>query len=549
LHNLAAAVLAIARRGSAFANASLDRSAVVKLTMLGAAVSMVVALLLVGLPAKPVAAQPLPTFSPVAPRADAQNKDTSLPLDVPFQVQFTKPMNESTVQSALTITPNIDLAYQWDATGQVLSLMPNPHWQPSTDYTVDISGNATDHEGLGLTEPIVASFTSGTLTSGQITATKTVGGLASPTTTFQVVFTRPVKLATVLARLSINPPVDASIIGDDPTDEASQVFTLTPKKPLETNTDYAVRLLDGGVDSAGANLQPVVQLAIKTLIAPSVVTITPQDGVYVYDTNQPISVQFSVAMDEKSGATALSVKANGRAVAGSTSWTENDTVLVFTPRHSFYIGSKISVRVAGSARSTGGLTMKAAASSAFTVSTPRSRRLANAPSKPIKTTKIDWTNGIASKTSPWHSAEVYYMSLMNCTRTGFWVTSAGQCSSQSHHTLPAQRALPLNSGISNRVSRPFAAVLAQRGVLSHNLDGTTPRSRMAAGGYSGCGGENISSPGNPRAGGMIEVELFFQSEYWNRGGHYRNIMNPHYRSAGVGVWVANGRTRVVIDFC
>jgi hypothetical protein len=169
--------------------------------------------------------------------------------------------------------------------------------------------------------------------------------------------------------------------------------------------------------------------------------------------------------------------------------------------------------------------------------------------KPITTTKIDWTGGIGSTSSPWHSAEVYYMGLMNCTRTGSWVTSTGLCSSQTHHTLPAQSALSLNSGISNSVARPFAAVLAQRGILVHNLDGTTPRSRMAAAGYSGCGGENISSPSNSRSGGMISVELFFQSEYWNRGGHYRNIMNPAYHTAGVGIWVANGYTRVVIDFC
>jgi uncharacterized protein YkwD len=61
-------------------------------------------------------------------------------------------------------------------------------------------------------------------------------------------------------------------------------------------------------------------------------------------------------------------------------------------------------------------------------------------------------------------------------------------------------------------------------------------------------GENISSPGNASSSGMITAELFFQSEYWNRGGHYKNIMNPRYRSVGVGVWQQSGRTRVVIDF-
>jgi hypothetical protein len=509
---------------------------------------MAVAAMLVGLPAKPVDAQPaasLAAVAPLAPQATAPGKDTSLPLDVPLQLHFTKPMNEATVESALTITPQASVSFNWDALGQVLSLAPDPHWQPSTDYTVEVSSNASDHEGLGLTTPILTSFRSGPLTSGQITATRTVGGLAAPTTTFQVTFTRPVKLATVLMRLAIDPPVDATVEGDDPTDAASQTFTLTPKKALDTNTTYRLGFAFGGTDSASSALQPVTPLEITTLQAPSVVKVTPQDGTFSYDTNQVVSVVFSVPMDEKSAAAAFSIRANGRPVAGTTSWTQDDTVLVFNPRRSYSLGSTISVRVAASARSSGGLTMKEASSSAFVVTTPRGRRSIGK----ITGTKIPWIGGIASTSAPWHSAEIYYLSLLNCTRTGKWVTSSGLCSSQTHHTLPAQKALPFRSDIADGVARPYARELAIRNALTHTLDGTTIRTRLAAAGiYPGSFGENISSPGNARASGMIAAELFFQSESWSRGGHYKNIMNPNYRSVGVGVWQQLGRTRVVIDF-
>jgi uncharacterized protein YkwD len=72
---------------------------------------------------------------------------------------------------------------------------------------------------------------------------------------------------------------------------------------------------------------------------------------------------------------------------------------------------------------------------------------------------------------------------------------------------------------------------------------------MAAGGFpGGSWGENIASPGNPGAGGMISVEIYFQNEYWCRCAHYKNIMNSYFHRAGVGIWVSSGRTRVVIDF-
>jgi hypothetical protein len=540
MRNTFAAALATPVRGLTRIAPLLHRGAVVRPAIVVGAVSLVVAGLLIGLPAKTVAGQTFATFAPLAPQADAHRSGSGLPLDVPFQVQFTKQMNESTVAAAVTITPEIKYRTQWDATGQILSVAPVPYWQPYTQYTVDISTAATDQEGLSLTAPIHESFQSGSPTAGELAATKMFGGRASPSTAFQVTFTRPVKLATVLLRLSISPTVDVSIVGDDPTDAASTVFTLTPKKALQTDTSYFVTMTDGGTDVAGAPLRPVAELDVVTLKAPAA-TFTPQNGTISYDPNQPISVKFSVAMDQKSATAALTVEANGRAVAGTTYWTDDSMTLVWTPKHSFYAGTRVSVRVASTARSTSGLTMAGTVGVDFTVTSPQARYYATG-------VKIPWTGSEASTSSPWHAAELYYLSLMNCTRTGGWVTGAGLCSTQTHHTMPAQGPLVFNAGIANNVSRPYAKVMADRVVLTHYLDGTTPPSRLAAGGYAGYSwGENISSPSNPEQSGLISTEIFFQNESWYKGGHYVNIMNSHFHSAGIGIWVSNS-TRVVIDF-
>ena len=160
----------------------------------------------------------------------------------------------------------------------------------------------------------------------------------------------------------------------------------------------------------------------------------------------------------------------------------------------------------------------------------------------------------AKATSPWYAAEVYLLSLMNCTRTGGWVTASGACSSVTHHVMPAQDALAYSSGISNAVSRPYSKALADRGMLTHYLNGTTPHSRLSAAGYtSGSWGENLSSPPSKYASGMIHTELFFQNEYRCQHSrcefaHYFNIMDPYFHRAGVGIWVSNGHVRLTIDF-
>jgi hypothetical protein len=532
-----AATTAMARRTRGVARPSHKRSrfAGIQILLVGAAVASVASLLLLALPTKQVAGEQLPTFAPLVPQADAHRSESGLALDVPFEVQFTKPMNETSVEAALTIQPTTEHRLQWDVTSQVLSIAPISHWEPYTNYTVDISNLATDQEGLSLATEIHTSFQSGSPTAGTLSATLVVDDLAAPNTAFQLTFTRPVKLSTVVTRLAITPPVDVSIVGDDPTDAASQVFTMTPKKPLDSKSIYLVTMADGGTDSSGAALQPVASLAVTTMETPAVVRFRPQSGGFTYDTSQLVSVRFSVPMDTKATGAAFSVTVGGRAVAGTLYWSENDTVLALAPRYSFKVGTTVVARVSTAAISSTGLHIAKAASASFAVSPPKSK-------------SVPWTGGIASSTSPWYASEVYYLRLMNCTRTGGWVTRGGDCSTDTRHTLPAQGALVLDAGISNKVARPYAKYMADNRLLDHYLNGTNPHSRMCAQNYCGASwGENIASPGNSGRGGMIDIEIYYQNESWCRCEHYYNIMGPYFNRVGIGVWQSNS-VRVAIEF-
>jgi hypothetical protein len=506
------------------------------------AVALLVTGLLIGLPAKQVAGNAPASFSPLAPQGASLDSQTNLPLDVPFRVQFTKPMNANSVENALTISPNINARFLWDATGQVLSIKPDPHWEPFAHYKLDISAAATDQEGLGIAAPITAYFDAGSPTSGTITATQMSDGLASPGTAFQVTFSRPVKLATVVTRVGISPHVDFYVAGDDPTDAASQTFVLTPKTSLDAKKLYLVSMNMGtgneaAVDSAGSPITDVPSLSVTTMTAPTVVRFRPQDGAS-YDTNQPVSVRFTMPMDTKSTAAAFSVTVNGRAVSGTLSWSENNTVLVLVPRYSFKVGNTIVAKVGPGARSAGGLHLAGSPSSTFKISTPQSTGIAYGP-----------TGGSGAAAAKWYSSEVYYLNLMNCTRSGRWVTGSGACSTETHHTLPAPgNLIRLNADISNRVSRPYAKYMADNRLLDHYLRGTSPHSRLCAAGYCGPSwGENIASPSSSGQGGMISIEVFYQNEYWCRCEHYYNIMYPYFSVAGIGVYVSNS-VRVSIDF-
>ena len=111
---------------------------------------------------------------------------------------------------------------------------------------------------------------------------------------------------------------------------------------------------------------------------------------------------------------------------------------------------------------------------------------------------------------------------MNCTRTGGWVTSSGACSSPGGRNVAP---LKLDSGISSKVSRPYAKRLAVGSDCSHFIGGN-PGDRLRRAGFSSYRwAENIGCRSGGARAAVLASHLFFQSEKSTNGGHYVNLMN------------------------
>jgi hypothetical protein len=146
----------------------------------------------------------------------------------------------------------------------------------------------------------------------------------------------------------------------------------------------------------------------------------------------------------------------------------------------------------------------------------------------------------------WYAVETYYLKLMNCTRTGGWVISSGACSSPGGLSTPP---IILDKGLSDKVARPYAKLLATGGACDHFVNGS-PTDRLHRAGYSGWAAENIGCRAAPNGfASVLGTHLYFQTEKPCGGYcHYANMMNPAYKKCGIGVWIAHGRVRLVIDF-
>jgi uncharacterized protein YkwD len=528
--------------------ASLRRGGLGARIAAGVAASAVIGLVVVAsVPPAPSAAVPVaPPPQPVA-AALLDVVRTGHGLTAPFSVAFDAPMDPASVVAALRVRPEAPMSFRWDTAGRVLTIDPLGHWSPDTLYVITVEGTARGVDGGLLATPVRALVLTGSAGRGALSATHALGGRASLDTAFRIELDRPADLAAVRAALHTEP----AIAGDVTAGATPGEFVFRPSGALATDTAYRVWLA-GLADSEGIAFIGSPSVEVRTLPAPAVVRFRPKAGTSAVDRGAAISVRFTEQMDRASTAAAFTVTVAGKAVAGKVSWAETGTVLVFTPSKPLPYGASVVASVDLTASSKAGAPLAKVASGAFTVvpkpaPTPVVAKTTKV-AKPTKSTgspkPITHSGGGAAVSGSWTAVEAYYLKLMNCTRTGGWVTSSGSCSSPGGRSVAP---LALSSAISAQVSRPYAKLLATRGICNHFIGGT-PGDRLRRAGFTSYRwGENLGCrSGNPYSS-VLGSHLFFQSEKPYNGGHYRNLMNAEYDRAGIGVWVAAGRVRLVVD--
>lgn len=486
-----------------------------------------------------------PTVSaPLDAASFAQTVDAAHRLHDPIRLGFSSPMNVASVAAALSVDPQTAVTTTWDAAHKTLTIAPRGMWQPGTFYTVKVAAAALDAAGQPLGQAARALFNTRPATSARLALSTTATGDAALSTGFTVTFDAAIAPPAAGALLAVTPAVTGTLT-DISTTTSGTSITFQPDKPLAPGAHYTVALQAGIVDTDGAQVVTPAPLQVSTAVPPRVVRFRPLNGTKLVAATALLSVRFSQAMDPKSTAAAFQATVGTKVLAGKTTWAEKNTVLVFTPSSPLAKGSIVAMTVSTAALSSGGVPLASAKSVSF------STAAAVAPASTVKSTKPkakprSGSGGGTAGAGAWHAVEVYYLGLMNCTRGGGWVLSSGKCSSPGGSGVAP---LILNAGISNKVSRPYAKLLAVKNICSHFANGN-PGDRLHAAGYPGDYRENIGcrSSSSPYAS-VLGTHLFFQDEKpCGNYCHWANIMDPRVNEVGIGIWVIGDRVRLVIDF-
>jgi hypothetical protein len=493
-------------------------------------------------PAQTIATPRQEPIVPLANTAFTSSIVANTSLRAPITLAFSAPMDTTSVASSLQVQPNVAVNLSWDASATHLTITPKARWATATYHTISVRPGALGASGRPMVVPASAAFLTRPATTATIVATARSGDAARIDTAFRLTFDGNVSIDDVRRGLNIKPATEGTL-QRAPAEDGGSVYLFTPNAPLQPRTVYTVGLA-GAVDADGADVGQVSALTVKTVGAPKVVRFRPVDGTKTVAQTAVLSVRFSQAMERGSTKAAFLASVGGKAIAGKITFVERNTVLVFTPAAKLPYGAIVSMTVAPQARSSTGATLSALAAATFTVEAKPRAAVAVAKPKP-RTTTTTGSSGGAVGGGSWGTVETYYLRLMNCTRTGGWVTSTGSCSSPGGRAVAALR---LDAGISSRVSRPYAKLLATRNICNHFINGN-PGNRLSRAGYTSyIWAENLGCrSGNPKSA-VLGSHLYFQSERPYLGGHYVNLMNAKYDRVGIGVWVSSGRVRLVVDF-
>ncbi len=529
----------------------LARRSIAARAALVASVGIVVLVAALGL-SRPVATNAAPPAAPITALADDAFRSIGVAtdLDAAVDIRFSEAMDPRSVAASLSVQPSTAVRLVWNAAGTVLTVRPASHWAAGTYHTVTIAPGTLAAGGRPMSTPVRAAFVTRPNTSGRIASTAAAGAPAPVGTSFRITFDRPVATASVAAALRIWPSVSGQLVADSGRPhiavDTALGFTFTPATALRPGTTYRL-VVDPLLDVDGAAVGALNALTVKTTASPKIIRFRPSDRTTEVERRAALSVRFSESMDHRTTRAAFTVSANGKPVHGTYRFAESSTVLVFQPVSALPAGAKVVIRLAATATSASGVPL-AKASTVTLTTVPKPKVVA-----PAATTGGGSSGGSggggggggAVGGGSWGAVESYYMRLMNCTRTGGWVSSSGSCTSPGGRNVAPLR---LDAGISSKVSRPYARKLAVGNICNHFIGGN-PGDRLRAAGYTSYRwAENLGCrSGNPYSA-VLGSHLYFQSEKSYLGGHYVNLMNADYDRAGIGVWVSGGRVRLVVDF-
>ncbi len=300
----------------------------------------------------PTPSAPPPSLPPALVESSPQ-PGAELPLDSDVTLYFNQPMDQASVEAALTTGSSIGGKLTWLGTS-TLVFKPAAALPPESDLVLAIGQNARALNGLALLRPVEVRYrTAGFLRSAQLLPEPGAVEI-DPASAVLLTFNRPVvPLGADPASLPAAFSLDPQAAGTGSWVNTS-TYIFYPKPALGGGQSYTVHINPDLHSTDGGPLQDLPAWSFTTAL-PKLVSAAPAGGETGIFLDAPVRLQFNQLMDLGSLQASFKLAdAAGQAVPGASAWDSLSSTFVFTPTQLLQRGVTYSVQLEAAARSAGG---------------------------------------------------------------------------------------------------------------------------------------------------------------------------------------------------
>ena len=197
----------------------------------------------------------------------------SVVVNQEFKVYFDYPMDEDSVESAISITPVATLVYAWDKDSKILTIAPETIFNEATHFTINISTKAQQKWHVSIAEPYSFDFYTKKRSNLALIDVYPKNDMDEVSTLLQF-------------RLYFDTPVDESSIGDNVVllnsnndtvsvykqrvfeNDGKGYYFFEPENELELDSDYKLLISANLTDVYGTKLNENHEINFKTIEKP-----------------------------------------------------------------------------------------------------------------------------------------------------------------------------------------------------------------------------------------------------------------------------------------
>lgn len=207
--------------------------------------------------------------APVVMTSFPERNATGVEASSVIALTFSRPMNTRSVEKAVRISPDTPGLFSWSQGSTVLTVTPADGLAVPASYSVSLSSEACDAEGIRLAAPFSLEFQTGSdFTRPLVESVREsssiepieedpVTGLfdgISKDSSFFITFSEPMSPGRTAGSITLNEASDDRAVAFRPGWTDFRHLTISPEAPLDPDTTYRLTVTKAAEDAAGNSL-------------------------------------------------------------------------------------------------------------------------------------------------------------------------------------------------------------------------------------------------------------------------------------------------------